>query len=118
MNTKIKTSNFTIENLNPQIAELYLKENEEYFVLDFGKKNKGDLTTVTFIFDSEEDKNIVMTGSSCGCTNPSFSKISKNSQHVVVQYDSSKITNNVSKWVTLTLNDRSVVKINIVINKL
>lgn len=124
MENKITSKDFTITNLNEGIATIYPKNKDiEYrsfdnLVLDFGKKEKGDLTTCNFLFESSDYK-ITATSSSCGCTSPTFrSTENENVQHVTISFDSSKITNNVSKVATLYLNNnKKALKFNLVINK-
>lgn len=122
---KITTPDFSIENLNPQLATIYpQKDNIDYtgfdtnlLVLDFGKKKKGDLTTCNLLFKSDKYQ-ISSTGASCGCTRPTFIKIEEGLYQITVDFDSSKIANNVSKYLTVYLNNNTKsIKINLVINK-
>lgn len=124
MSNIIKSEKFSIENLNPQIADLstkletsYEPGGANYLVLDFGQKTNKDVIVATMLYTSDKENKIRMTGAGCGCTKPSFRNISDTEQHLVIEFDSSKVTNNVSKWVTLTLENSKVIKINIVINK-
>ena len=124
MRNKIETKDFSIENLNPQIATIYPKlDNVEYngfslenpLILDFGKKEKGDLATCNLLFKSEKYK-INSTGASCGCTRPTVSQ-TEDGQLVTVNFDTNKITNNVRKVVSLYVNNNSaIIKIMLYIN--
>ena len=113
---------FSIENLNPQIAKIYPKyENVDFIgydsnilVLDFGKKNKGDLTTCSLLFSGSIK--IDRTGASCGCTTPSFQKTENGDTIVNIVFDSYKVTNSVSKFVDLYGGNKTF-KINLIINK-
>ena len=120
----IKTNDFKIINNTPLICEFKLtKPNEEYtgfdtnyLILDLGEKEKGDFATCNFMFISDLYK-ITSTGSSCGCTNPTFQN-TDDGQFVTVVFDSKKITKRVDKWFTLTLNNYlKKLKINLIINK-
>lgn len=123
----LKTKDFELINPTPNAAKLYLKdENESYepgsfnnwIVLDFGNKQKGDNVEISFIFKSDKHT-ISSAGASCGCTTPTVTKINDTEQQVAVRFDTNRITRNVSKWVTLYLNRNTneSVKINLVINK-
>jgi hypothetical protein len=121
----IQGKDFTIENITPQLATLYPKnQNVEYngfdtnyLILDFGEKVVGDNTTCNFIFRSDKYK-IISSGSSCGCTNPSFQDTEEaNKQHVTIKFDSSKITKNVSKVFTLYITGNHKLEFNLIINK-
>lgn len=119
MKNIIRTDEYSIENLNETIGILYENPNDnKKLILDFGKKNKGDLATCNFIFKSEKLK-IVTTSSSCGCTNPTFRKTeNEGEQHLTIEFNPSQITNNVSKVATLYLSNSKSISINIIINKL
>ncbi|MDR1019010.1 MAG: DUF1573 domain-containing protein [Lachnospiraceae bacterium] len=113
---------FSIENLNPQIAKIYPKDENLDFrgfdsnilILDFGKKNRGDITTCSLLFSG--NIKIDRTGASCGCTTPSFQKTENGNTIVNIVFDSYKITNSVSKFVYLYVGDKQF-KINLIINK-
>ena len=121
---KITGNNFTIENINPQLATIYPQKEDSVYtgfdnnllVLDFGQKKKGDLTTCNLLFKSDI-LDINSAGASCGCTKPTFIKVEENTYQVTVAFDSSKITNNVSKYLTLYLSNNKSIKINLVINR-
>ena len=121
----IKNKDFEIQNLTPQIGEFkFTKPQEEYtgfdtnyLILDLGEKKKGDFATCNFIFKSSKYE-ITSTGSSCGCTNPTFQN-TPDGQFVTVTFNSNLITKGVSKWFTLYLNNSETkIKINLWINKL
>ena len=121
----IKTQDFELQNLTPQIGGFRLtKPREEYtgfdtnyLILDLGEKKKGDFATCNFLFNSDVYK-ITSTGASCGCTNPTFQN-TPDGQVVTVAFNSNLITKNVSKWFTLYLNNSArKIKINLLINKL
>ena len=127
MENIINGKGFKIENLNPTIGTLYpLFPDREYtgfdnntLVLDFGNDRKpGDITTINFLFKSDEYK-ISTTSASCGCTNPTYRKTENNNEyHVTIEFRSDQITQNVSKWATLYLNNnRFMLKINVVMNR-
>ena len=119
----IKAIDFSIENLTPQIAEIYAKQpnqdidgSRNYLVLDMGEKKKGDLTTASFRFTSNTLK-ITSTSASCGCTRPSYQVSGENEYVVTVDFDSNKVANNTSKVFTLYVNNQSrVIKFNLVMN--
>ena len=119
----VETESFKITNYTPEICSFRLSKPEEnytgfdtnYLILDLGEKEKGDFATCNFMFESDEYK-ITSTGSSCGCTNPTFQN-TPDGQFVTVVFDSSKITKKVSKWFTLSMNNTvKKLKINLVIN--
>ena len=122
----IRGNEFTIENLTESTCSVYpINQNKvytgddasNYLVLDFGKKAKGDITIANLRFTSDEYI-ITSTSVSCGCTSPSYSKLSDNSQLVTIEFDSNKITNNVEKAFTLWLNNNSKkIKFSLIINK-
>ena len=119
----VEIESFKITNYTPEICSFRLSKPEEnytgfdtnYLILDLGEKEKGDFATCNFMFESDEYK-ITSTGSSCGCTNPTFQN-TPDGQFVTVVFDSSKITKKVSKWFTLSMNNTvKKLKINLVIN--
>ena len=121
---RLETSEFSITNETPQIGEFKLTQPEStytgfdsnYLILDLGEKEKDAFATCNFTFRSDLYK-ITSTGSSCGCTNPSFQN-TEDGQFVTVVFDSKQITKNVSKWFTLSLNNGvKKLKINLIINK-
>lgn len=125
MENIIKTKEFELINNTPSMAQLYpVNKNQEYtgfdnnyLMLDFGNKQKGDLVEMNMLFKSEK-YTITSASATCGCTNPSVTTNPDGTQLVVVRFDSNKITNNVSKGVSLYLNNTSkVIKFNLVINK-
>lgn len=124
--SEIITEDFKIQNLTTQIGEFRITNPDQpfngfdknYLILDMGEKTKGDFATCNFLFKSEKFK-ITSTGSSCGCTNPSFQNTGENdSQFVTVVFDPNKIEKNVNKVFTLYMNnDQNIrMKINLKIN--
>lgn len=121
---EIITEDLKIINLTPQIGIFRLTKPEKkytgfdnnYLILDLGEKKKGDFATCNFIFESEEFK-ITSTGSSCGCTNPSFQTID-GKQMVTVVFNPNLIKKDIDKWFTLYFNNDmlSQLKINLLIN--
>lgn len=125
MTNTIQGRDFSIENITPQLATIYPKNQNvpytgfdtNYLILDFGEKNVGDNTTCQFLFRSDTLK-IISTGSSCGCTNPVFQDTEEpNKQHVTIKFDSSKVTKNVSKVFTLYVTGNKKIEFNLIINK-
>lgn len=122
-NIVVSKEGFFIENLNPQIATIYPKfPNNEYsgfdsniLILDFGKKNKGELATASLKFSGKK-LNITGSSSSCGCTNPTIQKVGDETI-VTVQYDPNKIAQNISKAVYIIFDGVKQLKINLIINK-
>jgi hypothetical protein len=120
-NIVVSKEGFMIENLNPQLATIYSKYPENGYngfdnnilVLDFGKKNKGDLIECSLKFTG--NINISKTGASCGCTTPSFVK-TEDGYVVNIVFDSYKVTNSVSKIVYIYDGNKTL-KINLIINK-
>ena len=100
----IKTNDFEIINNTPQIGDFKLTKLDQeytgfdtnYLILDLGEKEKGDFATCNFMFISDVYK-ITSTGSSCGCTNPTFQN-TDDGQFVTVVFDSKKITKCVIKF--------------------
>ena len=121
MESRIKT-----ENLNPQLASIYPKNSDvpytgfdkNHLILDFGEKVKGDLTVCIFnyIFHDNSYK-INSTGSSCGCTNPTFISTDDGNQQVKISFDTNKIANKINKVFTLYLRNGKVIKFNLIMNK-
>ena len=119
---KIETKSFEIENLTPQICDLtltftdreYTGFNNNYLVIDFGVKSKGDYTTCNLMYRSKNK--ITSTSSSCGCTNPTFQNTEDDGQFVTVAFDTNQVARNVSKWFQLHLKDGGVIKMNLIIN--
>lgn len=121
----IQTENFKIENLNPQLASIYPKNSDvpytgfdkNHLILDFGEKVKGDLTVCIFdyIFNDNQYK-IKSTGSSCGCTNPTFISTDEGNQQVKISFDTNKVANKVSKVFTLYLENGNLIKFNLIMN--
>lgn len=117
MDNIIKRDGYTLENLNPQIASIYEKPNTSTLVLDFGKKQKGDLTTIGVLYTPDsEDFKISNTGASCGCTKPTLVNNEDGTQFVNIEYASDKIANNISKSITFYLKNKTVVKFNLIMN--
>lgn len=117
------TEGFFIQNLNPQIASIYPKfPNNPYtgfdsniLILDFGKKNRGELATTSLKFSGKK-MNITGSSASCGCTSPSIQK-EGNDTIVTVQFDPNKIAANISKAVYIIFDGVKKLKINLIINK-
>jgi ABC-type xylose transport system substrate-binding protein len=82
--------------------------------LDFGKKTKDDVTTAQLKISG--DLNITGTDASCGCTHPVLEKINDTEQILTIIFDQYKITNNVSKFVTLIINGKKNLRINLIMN--
>ena len=120
-NTVISKEGFMIENLDPQLATIYPKYPENGYsgfdnnilVLDFGKKERGDLVECSLKFTGSI--NISKTGASCGCTTPNFKKV-EDGYIVHIVFDSYKVTNSVSK-VVYVYDGYKTLKINLIINK-
>lgn len=117
-----ESQGFYIENLTPQIASIYKRYSEmeykgfdnNFVIMDFGNKTKDDITTCELKFSG----NINITGvdSSCGCTLPVLKKIDDNTYIVTVIFDQYRITNNVSKFVTVIVSGRKNLRINVIMN--
>ena len=125
MENILKAKDFTLENVTPQIATLYPEiegkeiELSDIIVLDMGQKKRGDLTSTNFIFRSDRYK-ITSTGATCGCTRPHFQKYEgeENASFVTIDFDSSKVMQNTSKWFTLYVNGLPQgIRFNLIINK-
>lgn len=123
----IKGQDFEILNELPQMGQIEVANSptgvptvggHDWLILDFGQKSKGDLVELGFLFKSEKYK-ITSTSASCGCTNPTFQSTPDGYQFVNVKFDSSRVTKNVSKWVTLYMDGttKQKIKINLIINK-
>lgn len=112
---------FEIENLNPEIAKIYPKLKDLPFtgfdsnrlILDFGKKEKGDLATCSLRFRGNLE--IKKTGASCGCTVPHMEKDGDDTI-VTVIFDPHRITRGVSKAVYIYTKQGDMT-INLIINK-
>ena len=124
---KIIGKEYTILNPTPQMARIYttpkapaelsVKDNY-YYILDFGKKSKGDLVEITLVYDSKDYK-ITSTASSCGCTDPTFVNTPDGKQTVNIKFDTNRVTQNVSKAFTLYMNGgtQDKIKFQLIINK-
>lgn len=123
----IKYEDITLKNMYPQISTISVLRDKEgkltldedtVILLDFGKKNIGDLVETMILFDSDKHK-ITDTSASCGCTSPRFQNTEDGKQVVTIKFDSNKITQNVSKAFTLYLDNKASrkIKFNLVINK-
>lgn len=124
MQNKLEAKDFTIENLTPQMGTIYPRYTDKVFtgydsnviILDFGKKTKQDILVCNMSYISKN--RIVSTGASCGCTRPSFQAGERPDEQIVtIDFDSSKVEQNVSKVATLRLDNGKVIKINLYINK-
>lgn len=116
-----------ITHMLPEVATVYVGKQSgddltldanTLLVLDFGKKKVGDLIETVFLVESETDK-VVSTSSSCGCTKPTVSNNQDGTQTIHVKFDSSKITNNVSKVFTFYFDAAGTkfAKFNLIINR-
>ena len=126
MSNILKTdSNFQEENLNPQIATLRFERPDapktgsgnNMIVVDFGKKNQGDLAVCSLKLTGEVE--LLGAGASCGCTVPSFRQLPEEEGGgwlVTIQYDSYKIHDNVSVIVWLHSITQQI-NFNIVMNQ-
>lgn len=117
------TEGFFIQNLDNQIANIYPKfPNNPYsgfdsniLILDFGRKNRGELATASLKFAGKK-MNITGTSASCGCTQPSIQKDGDDTI-VTVQFDPNKIAQNISKAVYVIFDGVKQLKINLIINR-
>lgn len=122
----IQGDGYIIENLNPQIATISLlypdkpMNTKNAILLDFGDDRKtGDNTMCSFIIISDTKK-VTTTSASCGCTKAYFQGTEDpKKQHLIVDYDTHKITKNVSKLATFFFDNghTDFVKFNIVMNR-
>lgn len=118
------TEGFFIQNLNPQIASIYPKFKDNPYtgfdsnilILDFGKKNKGELATTNLVFSGKGFKNVTGSSSSCSCTQLSTQKDGDNFI-VTVQYDPNRIAANISKVAYVIFDGVKQLKINLIINR-
>lgn len=118
------TEGFFIQNLDPNIGEIYTKFPERSYngfdnnilILDYGKKERGNLVTCSLKF-SGKFMNITGVDASCGCTMPALRKVADDEYIVTVIYDPNKIAMNISKAVTVIFDGNKQLKINLIINK-
>ena len=121
-NIVVSTEGFMVENLYPELATIYKKFPEQEYtgfdnnilVLDFGKKNRGDLIECSLKFTGKIK--VTRTGASCGCTTPSFKVLENGDTVVNIVFDSFKVTNSVSKIVYVYSGSKTL-KIDLIINK-
>ena len=117
-----ESKGFFFENLTPEIAQIYKRYPEveykgfdnNFVILYFGKKTRDDVTTAQLKISG--DLNITGTDTSCGCTEPVLERINDTEQILTIIFDQYKITNNVSKFVTLIINGKKNLRINVIMN--
>lgn len=122
-NKKLIFDNMTIENISVVDCNIYPEEKEKDFdgfqgdilVVDFGRKTKNDSVVAQFKLNTDKYK-ITKTGASCGCTEPSFQKLGDGEYVITIEFDKSRVMENVSKWAYL-YDGAKQMKINVLINK-
>ena len=127
MSNIIEGKDFTIENQNPTVATISIKYPEKpldknnYILLDFGDDRKvGDNTVCNLLFRSTTKK-ITSSSASCGCTKAYFAPTEDpNMQHLTIDYDTHKISKNVSKAATYFFDNGHTdqLKFNVVMNRI
>lgn len=126
MSNIIEGKDFSIENQNPTVATISLAhpdkplDSKNYVILDFGDDKKvGDNTVCNFLFRSKTKK-ITSSSASCGCTKAYFAPTEDpQMQHLTVDYNTYKISKNVSKVATYFFDNghTEILKFNIVMNR-
>lgn len=103
MENTIVGKEITIENLTPQVAKIYRKDENriatllypDSLVLDMGNKTKNDILDTSIKITGPKGFKILSSSSSCGCTDPSFKKSEDEEDTYIgkISFSPSKLSN-------------------------